>query len=317
MSESKLGAKLTKQFKGKSFLKISDYTKENLTDLVNYSIELKKMQKDGVAHELLKGKTLAMIFEKSSIRTRVSFETGMIQLGGNALFLSSEDIHSGEAVSDIAKVLSRYVDGIMIRTYGHEIVDNLAENGSIPVINGLTDTAHPSQVLADLLTIYEYKGTFEGLKLAYVGDGNNVSQSLITGCAIMGIDCHVAVPKNNEVDPDVIERAKDEAKKSGAIISETNDPKEAVKNADIIYTDVWTSMGWQGDKTARLKEFEGFQVDEELVKHAKDDYIFMHCLPAIRGEEVAAEIIDGENSVVFNQAENRLHAQKSVMATSM
>src|SRR5699024_9313064 len=184
MNETKLSAKITKQFKSKSFLKISYYTKENLTDLVNYSIELKKIQKAGVAHELLKGKTLAMIFEKSSIRTRVSFETGLVQLGWNAVFLSSEDIHSGEAVSDLAEVLSRYVDGIMIRTYGHEIVDNLAENGSIPVINGLTDTAHPSQVLADLLTIYEYKGTFEGLKLAYIGDGNNVSQSLITGCAI-------------------------------------------------------------------------------------------------------------------------------------
>lgn len=317
MSQSELGIKLKKQFKGKDFLKISHYTQENLIDLINYSIELKKMQKEGVPHELLKGKTLAMIFEKSSTRTRVSFEAGMFQLGGQALFLSKDDTHLGEAVSDTAKALSRYVDGIMIRTFGHEIVDELATNASIPIINGLTDASHPCQVLADLLTIHEQKGTFEGLKLAYVGDGNNVSQSLIMGCAIMGIDCHVAVPKNNEADPEVMKKAKLRAKDSGAQIIETNDPKSAVKNADIIYTDVWTSMGWQGDKTARLDDFAGYQVNEELVKHAKADYLFMHCLPAIRGEEVAAEVIDGENSVVFDQAENRLHVQKAVMATSM
>lgn len=317
MEQSELGNKLTSQFKGKDFLKISDYTKENLTDLVNYSIELKEMQKTGVPHELLKGKILAMIFEKSSMRTRVSFETGMIQLGGEALFLSGEDTHSGEAVSDTAKALSRYVDGIMIRTFGHEIVDELAENASIPIINGLTDSSHPCQVLADLLTIYEYKGTFKNLKLAYVGDGNNVSQSLIMGCAIMGIDCHVAVPKNNEVDSEIMKNAKAKAKRSGSQVIETNDPKSAVKDADIIYTDVWTSMGWEGDKTARLSEFEGYQVNDALVKYAKDDYIFMHCLPAIRGEEVSKEVLDGESSVVFDQAENRLHAQKAVMATSM
>lgn len=317
MSESKLGMKLKTKFKGKDFLRISDYTKEDLMNLINYAIELKEMQKEGISHELLKGKTLAMIFEKSSIRTRVSFETGIIQLGGHALFLSKDDVHSGEAVSDTAKVLSRYVDGIMIRTFGHEIVDELAENASIPIINGLTDDSHPCQVLADLLTIYEQKGTFENLKLAYVGDGNNVSQSLIMGCAIMGINCYVAVPKNNEVKSETMIKAKSIAKESGAKIIETNDPVLAVENADIIYTDVWTSMGWQGDKTKRLAEFEGFQVNEDLVKHAKENYIFMHCLPAVRGEEVAKEVIDGNNSVVFDQAENRLHAQKSVMATSM
>lgn len=317
MNQSELGSKLTLQFKGNDFLKISDYTKENLTDLVNYSIELKEMQKAGIPHELLKGKILAMIFEKSSMRTRVSFETGMIQLGGEALFLSGEDTHSGEAVSDTAKALSRYVDGIMIRTFGHEIVDELAENASIPIINGLTDSSHPCQVLADLLTIYEYKGTFQNLKLAYVGDGNNVSQSLIMGCAIMGIDCHVAVPKNNEVDSKIMKNAKARAHESGSQVIETNDPKSAVEDADIIYTDVWTSMGWEGDKTARLSEFEGYQVNDALVKYAKDDYIFMHCLPAIRGEEVSKEVLDGEHSVVFDQAENRLHAQKAVMATSM
>lgn len=317
MNQSELGSKLTLQFKGNDFLKISDYTKENLTDLVNYSIELKEMQKAGIPHELLKGKILAMIFEKSSMRTRVSFETGMIQLGGEALFLSGEDTHSGEAVSDTAKALSRYVDGIMIRTFGHEIVDELAENASIPIINGLTDSSHPCQVLADLLTIYEYKGTFQNLKLAYVGDGNNVSQSLIMGCAIMGIDCHVAVPKNNEVDSEIMKNAKARAHESGSQVIETNDPKSAVEDADIIYTDVWTSMGWEGDKTARLSEFEGYQVNDALVKYAKDDYIFMHCLPAIRGEEVSKEVLDGEHSVVFDQAENRLHAQKAVMATSM
>lgn len=317
MSYSQLGLKLKEKFEGKNFLQISDYTQEDLTNLLNYASELKQMQEDNVPHELLKGKTLAMIFEKSSTRTRVSFETGMFQLGGHGMFLSKEDIHLDEAISDTAKVLSRYVDGIMIRTFGHEIVEELAENASIPIINGLTDDSHPCQVLADLLTIYEHKGKFDNLKLAYVGDGNNVSQSLIMGCAIMGIDCHVAVPKNNEIKSTVIEKVQLRAKESGAKVIETNDPLEAVKDADIIYTDVWTSMGWQGDKESRLKEFEGYQVNEALVKHAKDDYIFMHCLPAIRGEEVAEEVIDGENSVVFDQAENRLHVQKAVLATLM
>lgn len=309
--------KVQSSLKGKDFLKIKDYTKEDITNLIDFAIKLKDMQKAGIPHRYLEGKTLAMIFEKASTRTRVSFETGMYQLGGMAQFLSSRDIQlgNGETVSDTAKVLSRFVDVIMIRTFGHEIVNELAENASVPVINGLTDESHPCQVLADLLTIYEKKGSFEGLKLAYVGDGNNMSNSLLMGCAIMGIDCYVAVPQGCEIKPQILKNANDRAEKSGAEIIQTYDPHEAVKDADIIYTDVWMSMGWEGDKTARLKQFENFQVNETLIQGAKDDFLFMHCLPAVRGEEVSAAVIDGSNSVVFDQAENRLHAQKAVLAS--
>lgn len=307
------------KLKSKDFLQLDDFTKENLMDLINFAIKLKDMQKKGIPHELLKGKTLAMIFEKSSTRTRVSFETGMYQLGGQAQFLSKADIHlgEGETVADTAQVLSRYVDGIMIRTFAHTIIEELAENATIPIINGLTDDSHPCQVLADLMTIYEEKGSFKNLKLAYVGDGNNMSQSLIVGCAIMGIDCHVAVPKGIKNKKSILKLAQKRAEKTGAEIIETNDPVSAVKNADIVYTDVWASMGWEGDKTQRLKEFKEYQVNDMLVENAKTDYLFMHCLPAIRGEEVAAEVIDGSHSVVFDQAENRLHAQKAVLATLM
>ncbi len=305
------------KFKGKDFLQISDFTKDELMDLINFAVKLKNMQKAGESHRYLEGKTLAMIFEKSSTRTRVSFETGMFQLGGMAQFLSKDDIQigNGETISDTAKVLSRFVDCIMIRTFGHEIVEELAENASVPVINGLTDDAHPCQVLADLMTIYEKKDTFDGLKFAFVGDGNNMSQSLMIGCAVMGIDCFIAVPKGNEMKEQFIQTAQELASISGATIKQTNDPQEAVKNADIIYTDVWASMGWEGDLTERQQQFANYQVNEDLVKGAKPDYLFMHCLPAIRGEEVSAEVIDGENSVVFDQAENRLHAQKAVLAS--
>ncbi|MEI3607323.1 ornithine carbamoyltransferase [Pseudogracilibacillus sp. SE30717A] len=305
------------KFKGKDFLQISDFTKQELIEIIDFAIKLKNMQKAGQPHRYLEGKTLAMIFEKSSTRTRVSFETGMFQLGGMAQFLSKEDIQlgNGETIADTAKVLSRFVDGIMIRTFGHDIVEELAENATIPVINGLTDDAHPCQVLADLMTIYEKKGTFDGLKFAFVGDGNNMSQSLMIGCAVMGIDCVVAVPKGNEMKEDFIQVAKELANISGAIIKQTNDPQEAVKDADIIYTDVWASMGWEGDLEERKQKFAAYQVNELLVEGAKPDYLFMHCLPAIRGEEVSAAVIDGNNSVVFDQAENRLHVQKAILAS--
>lgn len=305
------------KLKGKDFLRIGDFSKEDLIDLIDFAIKLKNMQKLGEPHRYLEGKTLAMIFEKSSTRTRVSFETGMFQLGGMAQFLSARDMQlgNGETIADTAKVLSRYVDVIMIRTFGHEIVEELAENATVPVINGLTDDSHPCQVLADLMTIYEKKGTFDGLKFAFVGDGNNMSQSLLMGCAIMGIDCYIAVPEGNEVKPSVLKQAQEKAKLSGASVIQTYDPSEAVKDVDIIYTDVWASMGWEGDKEERVKTFADYQVNEALVANAKDDYLFMHCLPAIRGEEVSAEVIDGENSVVFDQAENRLHAQKAVLAS--
>ncbi|WP_242694633.1 ornithine carbamoyltransferase [Pseudogracilibacillus auburnensis] len=305
------------KLQGKDFLRIGDFTKEELMDLIEFAIKLKNMQKLGEPHRYLEGKTLAMIFEKSSTRTRVSFETGMFQLGGAAQFLSSSDMQlgNGETIADTAKVLSRYVDAIMIRTFGHDIVVEMAENATVPVINGLTDDAHPCQVLADLMTIYEKKGSFDGLKFAFVGDGNNMSQSLLMGCAIMGIDCYIAVPEGNEVKQSVLKQAQEKAKLSGSSVVQTYDPHEAVKGVDIIYTDVWASMGWEGDKEERLKLFADYQVNEALVAGAKDDYLFMHCLPAIRGEEVAEEVIDGANSVVFDQAENRLHAQKAVLAS--
>lgn len=309
--------KMKSKLNGKDFLQISDFTKDELMDLIEFGVKLKNMQKLGEPHRYLEGKTLAMIFEKTSTRTRVSFETGMYQLGGMAQFLSKDDIQmgNGETVADTAKVLSRFVDAIMIRTFGHDIVVELAENATVPVINGLTDDAHPCQVMADLMTIYEKKGSFNGLKLAFVGDGNNMSQSLLMGCAIMGIDCYVAVPEGNEIKEGILKMAKEKAKLSGAKIVQTYDPDKAVKDADIVYTDVWASMGWEGDLEARLAEFADYQVSEELVKGAKSDYLFMHCLPAKRGEEVTAAVIDGENSVVFDQAENRLHAQKAILAS--
>lgn len=300
---------------GRDFLSVSDYSKEELMDLIELAVELKKMQKEGKEHHYLAGKTLAMIFEKSSTRTRVSFETGMYQLGGMAQFLNSNDLQlgNGETVSDTAQVLSRYVDAIMIRTFGHEIVEEMAENSSVPVINGLTDTAHPCQVLTDLLTIYEKKGSFNNLKFTYIGDGNNVSNSLLMGCAIMGIDCYIGVPEGYEVSEDILLKAQDAAAKSGAVVKQTNDLSIAVTDADIIYTDVWASMGFEAEMEERQKAFAPYQVNEELVKAAKDDYIFMHCLPARRNEEVTDGVIDSANSVVFDQAENRLHAQKAVL----
>lgn len=316
MSAVKTAKETIQLLKGRDFLQISDFTKEELTALIEFALELKTAQKNGEEHHYLKGKTLAMIFEKSSTRTRVSFETGMFQLGGHAQFLSSRDMQlgNGETIHDTAKVLSRFVDCMMIRTFGHDIVEELAEHASIPIINGLTDDAHPCQVLADLVTIYEKKGTFSGLKFAYIGDGNNMTHSLMMGCATMGIDCYVAVPKGNEVSEKVLQEAKETASNSNATVVQTYDPVEAVKDADIIYTDVWASMGWEGDKEARVTEFANYQVNDALVAHAKEDYVFMHCLPAIREEEVTASVIDGKNSIVFDQAENRLHAQKAILA---
>jgi len=308
-----------KSLKGKDFLTLADFSKQELMYLIELAIELKDQQKQGIPHRLLEGKTLAMIFEKPSTRTRVSFETGMYQLGGHAMFLNKDDIQigNGETISDTAKVLSRFVDGIMIRTFGHEVVEELGEAGDIPVINGLTDDFHPCQVLADLLTIYEIKGSFEGLKLAYIGDGNNMAHSLLMGCAIMGIDCSLAVPEGYEVKEEILSRVNQIAEQSGAVIEQINEPKKAVENADFIYTDVWASMGFEAEVEERLGRFEGFQVNEELVTYAKEDFSFLHCLPAKRGQEVSEAIIDGPHSVVFDEAENRLHAQKAILATLM
>lgn len=303
----------------KDFISLHDVSKEEIEKLIELSIKLKDEQKKGIAHPILKGKTLGMIFSKSSTRTRVSFEVGMTQLGGYPLFLSANDIQlgRGETIYDTAKVLERYLDGIMIRTFSHDDVLELAEHADIPVINALTDLLHPCQVLADLLTVYEHKKTLEGLKFTYIGDGNNMANSIMYGCGKMGIDCAIASPEGYMPDAQVIENAKEDFKKSGAKLLITEDAVEAIKNADIVYTDTWVSMGQEAEKAERIKVFMPYQIDEELFKKAKEDALFMHCLPAYRGYEVTSEVIDGKNSVIFDEAENRLHAQKAVMAMLM
>lgn len=303
----------------KDFISLHDLTKEEIEKLLTLAIKLKKEQKSGVEHHLLKGKTLGMIFTKSSTRTRVSFEVGMTQLGGYPLFLSANDIQlgRGETIYDTAKVLERYLDGIMIRTFAHSDVLELAEYADIPVINALTDLLHPCQVLADLQTIYEHKGKLEGLKFAYIGDGNNMANSIMYGCGKMGLDCAIATPSGYECDAEVIENAKADFGKSGSSLLLTQDPVEAIKNADIVYTDTWTSMGQEAEKAERVKVFGPYQVNKELFANAKADAVFMHCLPAYRGFEVTEDVIDGANSIIFDEAENRLHAQKAIMATLM
>lgn len=303
----------------KDFISLHDITKDELFELLNLALKLKKDLKEGREHHILKGKTLGMIFSKSSTRTRVSFEVGMTQLGGYPLFLSSHDIQlgRGESIHDTAKVLERMLDGIMIRTFEHSDVLELAKYADIPVINALTDLLHPCQVLADLQTAYEHKGKLEGLKLAYIGDGNNMAHSLMFGCAKTGLDCAIATPENYQCNSDIVEAAKEDFKAGNSELLLTQDPIEAIKNADIVYTDTWTSMGQEEEKAERIKAFKGYQINKELFTHAKSDAIFMHCLPAYRGYEVTEDIIDGKNSVIFDEAENRLHAQKAVMATLM
>lgn len=303
----------------KDFISLHDLTKEEIENLISLSIKIKTDLKNGIQHKVLKNKTLGMIFSKSSTRTRVSFEVGMTQLGGYPLFLSANDIQlgRGETIYDTAKVLERYLDGIMIRTYSHDDVVELAHHADIPVINALTDLLHPCQVLADLQTVYEKKGTFENLKFTYIGDGNNMAHSIMYGCGKMGIDCAIASPEGYMPDSEVTLNAKDDFKKSGAELVITTDPVEAIKNADIVYTDTWVSMGQEAEKADRIKIFMPYQVNKELFKNAKDDAIFMHCLPAYRGYEVTEDVIDGPNSVIFDEAENRLHAQKAIMATLM
>jgi len=304
------------QLNGKDFLTIADFSTAELHTLLDQAIEMKKLQKKGIPHPYLCGKTLAMIFEKSSTRTRVSFEVGMYQLGGSALYLSSRDIQigRGETIPDTAKVLSRYVDGIMIRTFAHKTVEELAENADVPVINGLTDEHHPTQVLADLLTIYEHKGRLKGLNACFIGDGhNNMAHSLLEGAAAVGMNIAVASPEGFEPDARILEQAAERAKANGSKAVFTTSPEEAAEQADIVITDVWTSMGQEEEAQARLKKFQGYQVNEALVSHAKSDYLFLHCLPVHRGEEVTADIIDGPHSVAFDEAENRLHAHKAIL----
>lgn len=303
----------------KDFISLNDITSEELKELLDLSIKLKDETKKGIPHPILKGKTLGMIFTKSSTRTRVSFEVGMTQLGGYPLFLSSNDIQlgRGETIYDTAKVLERYLDGIMIRTYSHQDVLDLAEHADIPIINALTDLLHPCQVLADLLTIYEHKGHLEGLKLCYIGDGNNMTHSLMYGCAKAGMHCSVATPENYTCDAEVVKKAQADFDKAGTTLTITTDPVEAIKNADIVYTDTWVSMGQEAEKQERIKVFMPYQVNKELFSHAKADALFMHCLPAYRDFEVTSDVIDGPNSVIFDEAENRLHAQKAVLVKLM
>lgn len=303
----------------KHFISLHDITVDEFNSLLSLAAKLKAEQKAGKPHRILEGKTLAMIFTKSSTRTRISFEVGMYQLGGRALFLSANDIQlgRGETIYDTAKVMSRFVDGIMIRTFAHQDVLDLAKYGSIPVINGLTDLLHPCQALADLMTVYEHKGTLKGLKLSYIGDGNNVAHSLLYACAKAGMDISVASPKGYECDPEIVANAKADASLTGSRILMTNDPVEAITNADVVYTDTWASMGQESEKAERVKIFKDYQIDSELFSKSKPDSIFMHCLPAYRGFEMTADVIDGERSVVFDEAENRLHAQKAVLATLM
>lgn len=292
-----------------------DVSVDELGELLTLARDLKAKTKAGIPHPLLAGKSLGMIFSKSSTRTRVSFEVGMYQLGGMALFLSSNDIQigRGESISDTAQVLSRMLDGIMIRTFCHKDVEDLAKFGSIPVINGLTDDQHPTQALADLLTIQECKGDLKGLKLCYVGDGNNVANSLLQACAKAGMDISVASPKTHTCPDFYVNQAKKDAAVTGSRIQMTTDPFDAVKGADVVYTDTWTSMGQESEKAERVAIFKDYQVNKDLMSHAAKDAIFLHCLPAYRGYEVTADIIDSPASKVFDEAENRLHAHKAIL----
>lgn len=302
--------------RGRDFIAVNDFNQDELQNFLDFAAQLKAETKEGKEHHLLRGKTLGMIFQKSSTRTRVSFEVGMWQLGGYALFLSAQDLQigRGEPVKDTARVLSRYIDGIMIRTFDHGEVEQLAAFADIPVINGLTDLLHPCQAMADLQTIIEHKGHLTGLKLAYVGDGNNVAHSLLLACSKMGMDIAVATPKGYEPRTDMVAAAKLNAELSGSQILITRDPKEAAKDADVLYTDVWASMGQEAEHLARVRIFKSYQLNSELLSVAKPDAIVMHCLPAHRGEEISNNALEGSQSVVFDQAENRLHAQKAILA---
>jgi ornithine carbamoyltransferase len=305
--------------KGKSLDSLHSLTGEEVEQILKTSELLKLQLYRGQEHPLLKGKALAMVFEKSSTRTRVSFEVGMVQLGGYALYLSASDLQlgRGETIADTARVLSRYVQGIMARVFAHQTILDLIQYASVPVVNGLSDFSHPCQGLADLFTVYEKKGRLAGLKLAYVGDGNNVAHSLLYGCAKVGMNISLGCPKGYEPRPEVVSQAKADGKKNGCQVEVVNDPREAARGADVVYTDVWASMGQEKEHAERVKIFKPFQVNAKLVKEAKEDYIFMHCLPAHRGEEVTDEVADSPNSVIFDQAENRMHTQKALLALIM
>ena len=303
----------------KDLLRVGDLNREEIEELLDLSQKLKTRQKEGQRVTPLSGKTLGLIFEKSSTRTRVSFEVGMYQLGGQSLFLSSKDLQigRGETIPDTARVLSRYLDGLVIRTFGHEIVEEMARHATIPIINGLTDRHHPCQVLADLLTIQEKKQRLQGLKVSYVGDGNNMANSWLEGAAKLGLHLTLACPPGYEPDRETYQEALKEAAKSGAKIVITHDPRVAAKDADVLYTDVWASMGQEQEHKERLSAFQGFQLNGPLLRLAKPEVLVMHCLPAHRGEEITDEVLDGPHSIVWDQAENRLHLQKGILVKWM
>lgn len=294
----------------KHLLKLADLDKGDILDILNLADQLKYENQHGIEHHHLKGKTLGMIFQKSSTRTRVSFETGMYQLGGQALFLSNRDLQigRGEPVQDTARVLSRYLDGIMIRTFAQKEVEDLAEYGSIPIINGLTDYCHPCQVLADLMTIREYKKSFDGLKFCFIGDGNNMANSLIVGAISMGMECAIACPKDYQPDAQIMAWAKE-----NGTFTCSEDILTCAKDADVVYTDVWASMGQEEEKSEREKIFKNYQINDEVMAAAKPDAMVLHCLPAHREEEITAKVFEAHANEIFDEAENRLHAQKAVL----
>jgi ornithine carbamoyltransferase len=298
--------------KGRSFTRVADWSREELLEVLDLADELKRLQADREEHHLLPGRTLGMIFQKPSTRTRVSFEVGIYQLGGTGLYLSAGDLQlgRGETIKDTAVVLSRYLDAIMIRTFEQSDVEGLAEHASIPVINGLTDSSHPCQALADVMTIRERFGRFEGLKVVYLGDGNNVCASLMVACAKLGTDFVAATPPGYEPDEEAVRIARAE----GGNVELTDDPQAAVEGADVLYTDVWTSMGQDDERERRVKDLAGYGIDAELVARANEDAIVLHCLPAHYGEEITEDVLYGPHSAVWDQAENRLHAQKALMA---
>ncbi|MCK5260510.1 MAG: ornithine carbamoyltransferase [Candidatus Omnitrophica bacterium] len=297
----------------RDLLSLQDLSGDEIVDLLELTEQLK--QDNYQLNNQLKGKTIALVFQKPSNRTRVSFEVGVFQLGGNCLYLGPTEINLGvrESTADVSKTLSRYLDGIVARTHAHQDMIDLAQHSSVPIINGLSDLYHPCQALTDIFSIKEKFGKTEGLTLAYIGDGNNVCNSLLLGCAKVGIHMRIATPLKYESRKDIVRLAKDYAKETDTEITITNSPQDAVKGADIIYSDVWVSMGQEEESKKRLNDFNGYQINEELTDLATKDFIFMHCLPAHRGQEVTAEVIDGEHSIVFDQAENRLHTQKAIL----
>lgn len=299
----------------KDLVSVADLESNDIEKLFALTAELKESNKRGDTDLCLAGKTLGMIFEKSSMRTRVSFEVAMTQMGGHAIYLTKHDINLGEreSIKDVSKVLSRYIDCIAIRTYDHKTVTELAECSSIPVINALSDYTHPCQALTDLFTVKEKLGTLDNIKIAYVGDGNNVARSLAFLCAKLKVTCVIASPENYELSTEFLDEIESNVKGKDSYIRQISDPKEAVKDADVIYTDTWISMGEEEEAETRRKDFNGFQVNSELISHAKKGVFVMHCLPAHRGEEITDDVIDGEHSVVYDQAENRLHVQKALL----